>query len=42
MMDFFEEIDLDDFLIELESDVVVEYIEEILCFRGKLSLCVVK
>ncbi len=42
MMDFPEEIDSDDSLIELESDVAVEHTEETLRPRGKPSLRVVK
>ncbi|EGR0285185.1 ClpXP protease specificity-enhancing factor [Vibrio cholerae] len=42
MMDFPEEIDSDDSLIELESDVAVEHTEEIPRPRGKPSLRVVK
>ncbi|EOX1296018.1 ClpXP protease specificity-enhancing factor [Vibrio cholerae] len=42
MMDFPEEIDSDDSLIELESDVTVEHTEETPRPRGKPSLRVVK
>ncbi|BDA01293.1 ClpXP protease specificity-enhancing factor [Vibrio cholerae] len=42
MMDFPEEIDSDDSLIELESDVAVEHTEETPRPRGKPSLRVVK
>lgn len=42
MMDFPEEIDSDDSLIELESDVAVEHTEENPRPRGKPSLRVVK
>ncbi|WP_462054105.1 ClpXP protease specificity-enhancing factor [Vibrio cholerae] len=42
MMDFPEEIDSDDSLIELESDVAVEHTEEPPRPRGKPSLRVVK
>ncbi|EII2377567.1 TPA: ClpXP protease specificity-enhancing factor [Vibrio cholerae] len=42
MMDFPEEIDSDDSLIELESDVTVEHTEETPRPKGKPSLRVVK
>ncbi|EEY51964.1 ClpXP protease specificity-enhancing factor [Vibrio cholerae] len=42
MMDFPEEIDSDDSLIELDSDVTVEHTEETPRPRGKPSLRVVK